>query len=348
MSSSSSSSSYNPIHPSVSSRINSQYAAFYEANLANVPEFHLQPISVLRAGIEAADGVIIPGGGPLRPVGKTEDHLAGPNSVPVRCFTPDGSPSEGGWPAMLYIHGGGWVFGNIDTENQLMTNICATAKCVVVAVDYRLAPENPFPAAVEDAWQAALWLTTVGPSLLSVNPDRLCVGGASAGGNLAAVLCQRAASIMTTSSSPSSPSPRFRLQLLLVPVTDNTADPSNTDSWARNAHAPSLSVATMLWCRNHYLPDRKDWSHPEASPLLWTGDWSALPPAVIVLAGVDVLRDEGDKYACRLGEAGVGYKLRVFESQPHGFIGMDAALEDTREAHAWVCEAVRDAMYPSS
>ncbi|RDA95456.1 hypothetical protein CP533_5408 [Ophiocordyceps camponoti-saundersi (nom. inval.)] len=335
---------YTPIHPSVSSRINSEYAAYYEANLASQPEIYDLPLATVRS----AGGILVPGGGPLLPVGKTEDLRVGPaNDVPVRCFTPPGSPPDGGWPAMLYMHGGGWVLGNLDTENVIATHLCARAKCVIVAVDYRLAPENPFPAAVEDAWQAALWLANTAPSLLPINPDRLCIGGCSAGGNLAAVICQRAASI-PPSSSPSSPAPSFRLQLLLAPVMDNTADTSNNPSWAENEHAPFLSAVKMLWFRNLYLPDEKDRSHPEASPLLWTGDWAALPPAVVVLAGLDPLRHEGERFASRLRDASVDVRLKVFEGQPHPFGAMDGVLEDGRRALTWICESVRDVMYASS
>ncbi|PFH58443.1 hypothetical protein XA68_13671 [Ophiocordyceps unilateralis] len=330
-----------PLDASIATRINSEYAAYYNAHLSTQAPSHLQPIAATRA----LGGALVPGGGPLRPVGSTVDRSvprtasSGPH-LPVRCFSPAGEPPPGGWPALLFLHGGGWVFGNLETENGAATHFCARAQCVVVAVDYRLAPENPFPAAVQDAWEVALWLATTGPSLLFINPERLCIGGSSAGGNLAAVISQRAVSSSSVRLS-------FRLQLLIVPVTDNTADPSNNVSYAANEHAPVLSVAQMMWYRNHYLPDRGDWANPEASPLLWTGDWAALPPAVVVVAGLDPLRHEGERFAARLRDAGVDVRLRVFEGQPHAFAAMDGVLEDGRRAITWLCEALRDAMYGS-
>lgn len=165
----------------------------------------------------------------------------------------------------------------------------------------------------------------------------MAAGGSSAGANLAAVVCQRAAA----RGGP----PAFRLQLLSVPVMDNTADTSNNPSWARNQHAPALPAAKMLWYRDHYLPNRDDRHHPEASPLFWPGDWSALPPAVIVLGECDVLRHEGEQFGHKLAEAGVPAQVHVLRGQPHPFLAMDGALEDGRRAIAWFCEAMLTTMY---
>lgn len=140
-----------PLHPSVAARVHPEYAAFYNKYIINMQQVHLQPVSASRVG-----GVIIPGGGKILPVGKTEDFSiervatkdaaaakdAGP--VKVRVFTPEGSPPAGGWSVFLYFHGGGWVLGNIDTENTVCSNICARAGVVVVSVDYRYVPLEPF------------------------------------------------------------------------------------------------------------------------------------------------------------------------------------------------------------
>lgn len=126
-----------PLHPTIASRIDPEYAAFYNANVISKQQVHLQPISASRSS-----GILIPGAGPLLPVGKTEDFSikrtssSGPD-VKVRCFTPEGDAPEGGWPGLVYFHGGGWVLGSIDTENVVCTNICKRGKCVVVTVDYR-------------------------------------------------------------------------------------------------------------------------------------------------------------------------------------------------------------------
>lgn len=151
-------------------------------------------------------------------------------------------------------------------------------------------------------------------------------------------MCQRAA----VRGSPS-----FRLQLLSVPVTDNTADVSNNPSYAENQHAPSLPAEKMLWYRRHYLPRREDWAHPESSPLLWEGNWSRLPPAVIILGELDVLRHEGEQFGKKLADAGVKATLHILKGQPHPFLAMDGVLEDGRQAITWFCEAMSDAMYES-
>lgn len=231
----------------------------------------------------------------------------------------------------MYFHGGGWVIGNIDTENAVCTSICARGKCVVISVDYRLAPENPFPAAIEDAWEAVLWVLGRGKELLHLDTSKLAVGGSSAGGNIAAVMCQRA--IVRGS-------PRFCLQLHSVPVMDNTADVGNNTSWEKNQHAPALPAPKMLWYRNHYLPDRKDWHDPEASPLLWSGDWAKMPTAIIVLGELDILCGEGEQFAKILRDAGVKAGVHVLKGQPHPFLAMSGVLEDGERAVTWFCEGM--------
>ncbi|KJZ78511.1 hypothetical protein HIM_01902 [Hirsutella minnesotensis 3608] len=325
-----------PLHPSIVDRVDPEYAAFYNQHVIDKQQVQHQPISVSRSS-----GVLIPGAGPLAPVGKTADYTVervetpGP-AIRVRCFTPDEPRPDAGWPVLLYYHGGGWVLGNIDTENVIATNICSRSKCVVVSPDYRLAPEDPFPAAVEDAWEIVQWAIGKGKELLGLDTSRMAVGGSSAGGNLAAVMCQRGVA---------RGGPTFRLQLLSVPVMDNTAEPSNNPSWSSGEHAPALPAAKMMWYRNHYLPDRKDWNHPEASPLFWDGDWSKLPPAVIVVGGIDILRHEGEQFGRKLTEANVRADVHVFEGQAHPFIAMDGVLEHGKRAITYFCEAMFDVMY---
>jgi acetyl esterase/lipase len=203
----------------------------------------------------------------------------------------------------------------------------------------RLAPENPFPAAVEDAWEAVLWVLGPDASTLSLDPTKLVTGGSSAGGNLAAVMCQRAAA---------RGHPRFHLQLLSVPVTDNTAMTSSTPSWAENALAPGLPAEKMIWFREHYLPRAEDRAHPEASPLFWEGEWKALPPAVVLVGELDVLRDEGIEFAEKLKTAGVRADVHVMEAQPHPFLAMDGVMEDGRRAITLFCEALKGTMYPGT
>ncbi|KAH7309659.1 alpha/beta hydrolase fold-domain-containing protein [Stachybotrys elegans] len=325
-----------PLHPTVVDRIDPEYAAFYNEHIFDKQQVHLQPIEASRSS-----GILIPGAGPLIPVGKTADYTfprkesQGPD-VAVRCFTPEGEKPAAGWPVLVYYHGGGWVLGTIDTENVVATNICARAKCVVITTDYRLAPENPFPAAVEDCWEAVLWTMDKGKELLGLDLSKMATGGSSAGGNLAALVCQRAAARGEQF---------FKLQLLSVPVMDNTADPSNNVSYAENEHVPALPSEKMIWYRKHYLPNKSDWSHPEASPLFWQGDWSKLPPAVLVLGGLDVLRTEGEQFAQKLTEAGVEADIHVFKGMPHPFLAMDGVLEVGRVAITKFCEKMESTMY---
>lgn len=149
-------------------------------------------------------------------------------------------------------------------------------------------------------------------------------------------MCQRAAD---------RGSPKFSLQLLSVPVTDNTADTTNNASWGENQHSPALPAPKMMWYRNHYLPNREDWANPEASPLLWKGDWSKLPPACFVLGELDVLRTEGEQFAKKLEEAGVKAEVNLMKGQPHPFIAMDGVLEAGSRAITLFCDALHRKMY---
>lgn len=143
-------------------------------------------------------------------------------------------------------------------------------------------------------------------------------------------------------------SPHFSLQLLSVPVTDNTADVDNNESWRENQHTPALPAPKMLWYRNHYLPNKADWPHPEASPLFWEGDWSRLPPACLVVGELDVLRSEGEQFAKKLEDSGVKAEVNVMKGQPHPFIAMDAALEAGSRAITIFCDALHKTMYPDA
>lgn len=154
-----------------------------------------------------------------------------------------------------------------------------------------------------------------------IDASRLATGGSSAGANLAAIVCQRAASRPELGL-------RFAAQLLSVPVADNTASPDTKTSWRDNENVPALPAAKMMWYRRHYLPNESDWAHPEASPLLWGGDWALLPAAEVVLGELDVLRTEGEEFAARLLGAGkASTRVTIMKGQPHPFIAMDGVLD---------------------
>ncbi|MFB6296440.1 MAG: alpha/beta hydrolase [Halobacteriales archaeon] len=220
-------------------------------------------------------------------------------------YTPEG---EGPFPVLTFYHGGGWVIGTLDTHEPICRALAGAADCVVVSVDYRLAPEHPFPAALEDCYAATRWVSD-NAATLHADPDRVAVGGDSAGGNLAAAVAQ---------ACRDHGGPELVHQLLVYPVTDHAFD---TDSYAENAEGYFLTRADMEWFWDHYLDSRFDGNNPYASPLR-ARDLGGLPPASVVTAGFDPLRDEGIAYAKRLDAAGVAVEHHHYDGAIHGFFGM--------------------------
>lgn len=250
-------------------------------------------------------------------VGNVIDRtIDGPEGdIPVRIYIPDG---EGPFPAFIYYHGGGWVIGNLDIVDVPCRRIANQANCVVISVDYRLAPEHKFPAAIEDAYAAVKWVATNG-SEIQVNPNKIAVGGDSAGGNLATVV-----SMMARDKG----GPSIVQQTLLYPVTNHSFD---TISYEENADGYFLTKATMKWFWNHYLQNEQDGKNPYASPLL-ADDLSVLPPALVITAGFDPLRDEGEAYAERLKAANIPVEMTRYDSMIHGFCWMPGAIEQGMQA----------------
>ncbi|MDP3966638.1 MAG: alpha/beta hydrolase [Nocardioides sp.] len=232
---------------------------------------------------------------------------------PARIYRPD---TDGPHPTMLFLHGGGYVIGDLDTHDTTCRRICRDADVVVVALDYRLAPEHPFPAAVEDCLAAARWVRANLADLGGT--DVLGIGGDSAGGNLSAVVCQQA------------PELGIAAQLLLYPATDPTGDHA---SRVENAEGYFLDTETMAWFINHYATDGESWTDPRLAPL--RGDLAGLPPAIVATAEFDPLRDEGETYAAALSAAGVPVIARRYDGLVHGFFDFapfsDASLAATDE-----------------
>jgi acetyl esterase len=253
-----------------------------------------------------------------------ESSIPGPaGALPVRIYRPE---ADGPLPTVAFFHGGGWVIGDLDTHDLTARTIAAEAAAVVVSVDYRLAPEHRFPAAAEDALAAATWIAGHLGEL--GGGDVLGVAGDSAGGNLAAVVAQRLRD-------------RVRAQLLMYPATDV---PGEYASRLDNAEGFFLDLHTMTWFLEQYVGPDTDLTDPLLSPL--HGELAGLAPAVVVVAELDPLRDEGKAYAEALQAAGVPVSLRQFDGLIHGFIDMGRHSRAAQEAVAQTCALFRALLHP--
>lgn len=235
------------------------------------------------------------------------------DGVPVRLYRPH--DERGG--LLVYFHGGGWVIGDLDTHDGVCRSLASRSGHSVLAVDYRLAPEHPYPAAVDDAVAATSW-ASANAAGFGLDPDRIGVGGDSAGGNLAAVVAQRRVAPL-------------RCQLLVYPATDLTMSyPSHEE----NRDAPVLTRSVMDYFIGHYVPDASQRTDVSASPLRAADEaLRGLPPALVITAEYDPLRDEGEAYAARLTNAGVPASAVRFVGHFHGFFSMLGVLDDTDAAH---------------
>jgi acetyl esterase len=306
-----------PLHAQAQALLD-QFAA------AGLPDLTQLPPAAVRLAFEQMSPAREP-----EPVARAEDRtLPGPaGEIPVRIYAPE---SRGPLPAIAYFHGGGFVLGGLDTHDGTCRALANASGAMVVSVDYRLAPEHRFPAAAEDCYAALRFLGERGAEL-GADPRRLAVAGDSAGGNLAAVaaLCARERR-----------GPVLRFQLLVYPVADHRFD---TPSYRDNAEGYFLTAAMMRWFWGHYLERAEQGDDPLASPLR-AKDLSGLPPALVVTAEYDPLRDEGEAYAARLREAGVPTELRRYAGQIHGFFSMFDLLDDGRTALDHAAGALRKAL----
>ncbi len=269
--------------------------------------------------------------------GRTVPGTDGAPDVPVRVYRQFGRGLATGGsgperlPAIVYFHGGGWVIGDLDSHDAGCRVLAAVSGCLVVAVDYRLAPEHPYPAAVVDSVAAYRWVHAHADEL-GIAPGRIGVMGDSAGGNLAAVVAQvtRPGEAWAEAATPPPVA-----QGLIYPVVDAHLD---TPSMARLSEGFLLTRESMEYYRAQYLPDRDDWDSGAASPLL-AGDLGGLAPALVVTAGFDPLRDDGTNYAGALARAGVEVEYRCYDDQVHGFLGI-GILPDSIPLITEVCDAM--------
>jgi acetyl esterase len=250
-------------------------------------------------------------------------------AIPMRLYRPFGAAADAALPALVYLHGGGWVIGDLDTHDVLCRSLANGAGCAVVSVDYRLGPEHRFPAAVDDAIAATRWVYGQAASL-GLDAARLAVGGDSAGGNLAAVV---AIAARDAGDLP------LAFQLLVYPATDmRRGHPSHE----ANGQGYLLTTDSMRYYHDHYIGDARHDTDWRASPLLHP-DLSRLPPALVLTAGFDPLRDEGMAYAEALTAAGNRAAYVCFERQIHGFITMGKVLDEANTAVALCCAELRRA-----
>jgi acetyl esterase len=247
--------------------------------------------------------------------------------ITVRVYSPAG---HGPHPVLVYYHGGGWVIGDLYTHDGICRSIVNAAGCAVASVDYRLAPEFKYPTPVEDSYAALQWVVA-SAARLGLDPARIAVGGDSAGGNLAAVMALLARDRR---------GPRLLLQLLIYPVTNYDF---STASYRENATGYLLTAEDMRWFWRHYLAREEQGREPSASPLL-ARSLADLPPALVVTAGCDPLRDEGEAYAQRLREAGTAVTLTQYPGMFHGFVRMTRILDQSRVLLDEMAGALRKAL----
>ncbi len=306
-----------PLHP--------QIQAMREQRIRdNVPQLYTLSLDQARAADLAS---IRQTGGTPEPVYQVADrYLPGPGGeLPIRVYRPGPEPDL---PVLAYFFGGGWVLGGLDTADGICRALANLAGCLVVTVGYRLAPEHPFPAALDDCCAALRWIRD-NAAEIGADPDRLAVGGDSAGGNLAAAVSLWA---RDTGGVP------LAGQLLVYPNTDQLADDEsmrdNEDPWLFNHHS-------VAWYRQHYLVAPADAENPLASPLR-AARLDGLPPALVITAEYDPLRDQGERYADRLAQARVPVRLSRYDGMVHGFFAMGGTVDAGRTAVEQAGAQLRD------
>lgn len=275
--------------------------AGYLKHVRSRPPAHLLSIKQLRKDIDKLRDVY-----PPKPVGKIEDlKIDGPaGKIPVRIYTPEG---KGPFHPLVFYHGGGWCIGSIDGYDNICAELTNRVPAVVFSIDYRLAPEHHFPAAVDDCYAALKYIAN-NSSRFNAEAGRLAVMGDSAGATLAAAVSLK---------SKAENGPRIALQILVYPATDLSRNDS--ESYRLFGKDYDLDKELIEIFKTHYMPDKKEWINPYASPLL-AKDFKGLPPALIMTAEFDPLRDDGAEFAKKLEEAGVPVKYSLYKGVIHGFL----------------------------
>jgi len=298
------------VHPALQSLLD-------QASAQNAPPLPQLGVDLARQGYIAARAFL----SEKPEVAMVEDRaVPGPaGDIPIRIYTPQG---EAPCPVLVYYHGGGWVIGSIETHDGICRAFANAAGCIVVSVDYRLAPEHRFPGGLDDAFAALQWVAK-NAGEFGGDGSRLAIGGESAGANLVAVLAQL---------GKDGGGPDLAYQMMAYPVTHRDFD---TNSYKDNGEGYFLTRDTMRWFWDNYLNDDAEASDPRTSPLL-REDLSGLPPGIVVAPEYDPLRDEGVAYGKRLQEAGVDMEVWVPEGMIHDYLGMTNILPEAKEAIAQI------------
>ncbi len=284
-----------------------------------VADFRTQPVAVTRKNFDTAAAALRRLNEPLKSV-----ETRSLQGFRIRLYVPEG---QGPFPGLVFFHGGGWVLGDLESHDDVCRSLAKRTPCVVVAVDYRLAPETPFPGPLDDCETAFRW-TVEHARELGVDPSRVAVGGDSAGGNLAAALALRLRDRK---------GPKIAFQLLVYPATDMTAKGGSIDEFSRGY---GLTAANMHWFWDVYAPAPARSDNPEVSPLR-AKSLAGLPPAFIVTAHFDVIRDEGEEYGRKLRDAGVPVTMVRFREMNHGFLRMGGVYPQANQALTMCAEALR-------
>ncbi|KAH9897583.1 Alpha/Beta hydrolase protein [Xylariomycetidae sp. FL2044] len=297
---------HQPLHPSVREKLDPEYVALHDEILQYVlpseaepwdPASRLRPSPVAHGGQKLVD------------VGAVQDEDLG--NFQIRIFTPEGDVPAGGWPVLVWLHGGGWVMGWLSSENGFLRHVCKYVRCAVITVNYRHAPEHVYPAAIEDSAAGYAWVIT-NAATLSLDTTRLAMGGLSAGGCLTAILSMKVAS-----AGPLPVKPKF--QLLLCPVIDNTADVCTV--WSESQHAPWLTPTRMKWYRQKYFAKPAQPKSWDASPCYASNDLLSQSPKTFVgVAECDLLGPEALAYADLLKGAGVETEVKVYKGATHSIL----------------------------
>lgn len=310
-----------PLHPAAKQMVD-QLATVEAPRLWDVPLEDARAQGTLFAAIGAGEPV---------QVGAVVDRVVpGPHGdIPVRVYTPSPQQAASPLPTVVYLHGGGWVFMGIETHDTICRRLTAASGCVVVSVDYRLAPEHPFPVPLDDCYAAVTWAAQHAAEL-GARPGLLAVMGDSAGGNLAAAVALVARDRGT---------PTLAAQVLVYPALDPTR---GTGSYRENGTGYILDDPGMEWFWRQYLCDDANAKNPLAAPAC-ADDLSRLPASTVITAEFDPLRDEGEAYASRLAAAGVPTTSRRMAGMLHGFLGMPEMFGEADEAIAIAARALREA-----